>query len=96
MKRKGDALIGIGTGCNLMGEYWRQHSWGVRKNGLLETLGERESYWGIVPTGIDVDMFAFQAVVQDESYWDLLQDQGLHERVRAEIQRSMIAAEEAA
>jgi hypothetical protein len=80
LKRKGDALIGIGTGyCFLDDGRWRQHSWGVRKNGLLETLGERFKYFGIRMTGLDADVFAFKALCNEKCYWDLSLQHSLNE-----------------
>jgi len=75
LKRKGDALFGIGTGyCFLDDGLWRQHSWGVRKKGLLETLGERDRYFGIVMIGIEADVSAFRALYDDNPTSELLRD----------------------
>jgi len=70
-KRKRDALIGIATGYCLGGDLWRQHSWGIRKDSLLETLGERERYFGIRLEGIDADVFAFKALAREQTNWPL-------------------------
>ena len=70
-KRKRDALIGLATGYSLDGGLWRQHSWGIRKDSLLETLGEREKYFGIGLEGVDADVFAFKALCKEERHWPL-------------------------
>ena len=70
-KRKRDALTGIATGYCLDGDLWRQHSWGMRKDSLLETLGEREKYFGIRMIGIDADVFAFRTLGREQTNWPL-------------------------
>lgn len=56
-KRKG--LIGIGTGYALSGDgLWRQHSWGVQRDSILETTKERLEYFGRLLQGVDADYFA--------------------------------------
>ena len=70
-KRKRDALTGIATGYCLDGDLWRQHSWGMRKDSLLETLGEREKYFGIRMIGIDADVFAFRTLGRAQTNWPL-------------------------
>jgi hypothetical protein len=70
-QRKKDALIGIATGYCLIGNLWLQHSWGVRKDSLLETLGAREKYFGIRLEGVDADVFAFKALCKEERHWPL-------------------------
>lgn len=66
-KRKRDALIGIATGYCLGDDLWGRHSWGIRKHSLLETLGERDKYFGIQLEGID----AFKALCQEKEHWPL-------------------------
>ena len=52
-------LIGIGTGYALSGDgLWRQHSWGIRRSGIIETTAEREVYFGIALDGSQADSFA--------------------------------------
>jgi hypothetical protein len=75
-KRKRDPLAGIATGYCLTADdgLWRQHSWGVRKGKdakLVETLGKRDMYFGILLTGIDADMFAFAMLGEDRRNWPL-------------------------
>ena len=56
-KRRG--LIGIGTGYALSKDgLWRQHSWGVRRNGILETTVARVKYFGRALKGREADLFA--------------------------------------
>jgi hypothetical protein len=68
-KKKRDPLAGIATGyCLTEDGLWLQHSWGVRKGKdarIVETLGKRDMYFGILLTGIDADVFAFQRLAQD-------------------------------
>jgi len=85
-QRKRDALIGIATGYCLDGGLWRQHSWGIRKHSLLETLGEREKYFGIRLEGIDADVFAFKALCENQTYWPLFSAE-LVKRVQTELER---------
>ena len=51
-------LSGIGTGYALSGELWRQHSWGVRTDCLIETTVTRSKYFGFLLTGERADHFA--------------------------------------
>jgi len=69
--RKRDALVGIATGYCLDNDLWRQHSWGIRKESLLETLGEREKYFGIRLEGVDADVFAFGTLGREQTNWPL-------------------------
>jgi hypothetical protein len=85
-KRKRDALIGTATGYCLSGGLWIQHSWGIRQHSLLETLGEREKYFGIRLEGIDADVFAFKALAEDQTNWPLF-NPGFVVRVVAELGR---------
>ena len=58
-KAKRQDLTGIGTGYALSGDgFWRQHSWVVRREGILETTRERAMYFGILLQGPDADSFA--------------------------------------
>jgi|ERR1017187_70600 hypothetical protein len=85
-KRKRDALTGIATGYCLDNDLWRQHSWGIRKESLLETLGERDKYFGIRLDGVDADVFAFKALCEDQTYWPLFSAEFII-RVQAELER---------
>jgi hypothetical protein len=52
-------LMGIGTGYALSDDgLWRQHSWGVRRSGILETTQVRSVYFGIVLSGVEAERFA--------------------------------------
>jgi hypothetical protein len=52
-------LVGIGTGYALSDDgLWRQHSWGIRRNGILETTKRRVKYFGIALQGRDAESFA--------------------------------------
>jgi hypothetical protein len=85
-RRKRDALVGIATGYCLDDDLWGQHSWGVREDSLLETLGERDKYFGIRLEGIDADVFAFKALSEDQRHWPLFKPE-LVMRVWAELER---------
>jgi hypothetical protein len=85
-KRKTDTLVGIATGYCLSGDLWVQHSWGTRKDSLLETLGEREKYFGIRLEGVDADVFAFKALCREQTSWPLFSVEFVL-RVRAELDR---------
>jgi hypothetical protein len=53
-------IIGIGTGYGLSDDgIWRQHSWGILRDGLLETTEPRIKYFGILLQGAAADSFAF-------------------------------------
>ncbi len=42
-------LVGIGTGYSLSDDgLWRQHSWGLRREGILETTVMRVKYFGVL------------------------------------------------
>ena len=58
-KRSLHRIIAIGTGYALSPDgLWRQHSWGVLRDGLLETTEARVKYFGILHHGIEADYFA--------------------------------------
>src|ERR1035438_1334090 len=63
-KRRRDALLGIATGYCLSGDRWIQHSWGLRKDSLLETVDRKDKYFGIRLEGIDADVFALNALAE--------------------------------
>jgi len=85
-KRKNDSLIGIATGYCLVGDRWLQHSWGIRQHSLLETLGERDRYFGIQLEGVDADVFAFKVLCEDQTYRPLFSAEFIT-RVQAELGR---------
>lgn len=51
-------LSGIGTGYAFSGELWRQHSWGIRTDCIVETTVTRSKYFGLLLTGEKADHFA--------------------------------------
>lgn len=52
-------LVGIGVGYSLSSDgLWRQHSWGLRRTGILETTVRRVKYFGVVLQREDADLFA--------------------------------------
>jgi hypothetical protein len=52
-------IVAIGTGYALSNDgLWRQHSWGIRREGILETTVEREKYFGVLLCGAEADCFA--------------------------------------
>jgi hypothetical protein len=51
-------LSGIGTGYALSGDLWRQHSWGVKNDCIIETTATRLKYFGLLLTGESADHFA--------------------------------------
>src|SRR5579863_8360270 len=54
-----DGLVGIGVGYALSAYgLWRQHSWGVAQERIVETTSERIKYFGRVLHGADADVFA--------------------------------------
>ena len=58
-RNKRSQLAGIGTGYTLGNDgLWRQHSWGVKREGILETTEERLKYFGILLQGPLADAFA--------------------------------------
>jgi hypothetical protein len=52
-------MIGIATGYALSEDgLWRQHSWGLLRDGILETTERRVKYFGILLQGDRADHFA--------------------------------------
>jgi len=51
-------IVAIGTGYALSGGLWRQHSWGILREGILETTHERIKYFGLALQGSRADRFA--------------------------------------
>ena len=57
--RKEFGIVGIATGYALSDDgLWRQHSWGVLRNGVLETTQEKLKYFGLLFQGKRADFFA--------------------------------------
>jgi hypothetical protein len=57
--RKRHGVLGIGTGYALSDDgLWRQHSWGVRREGVLETTVPRTKYFGLLLQEEEADGFA--------------------------------------
>jgi hypothetical protein len=55
---KHQSVIGIATGYALSEDgLWRQHSWGVLREGILETTVPRVKYFGLLLQGGDADFF---------------------------------------
>jgi hypothetical protein len=60
-KEKKLDIVGIATGYALSRDgLWRQHSWGVLRDGLLETTEKRTKYFGILLQGSLADRFVRQ------------------------------------
>lgn len=52
-------IVGIATGYALSDDgLWRQHTWGILRDGVLETTEPRSKYFGIVLQGEKADFFA--------------------------------------
>jgi hypothetical protein len=52
-------LVGIGTGYSLSDDgLWREHSWGLLREGILETTMLRVKYFGVLLQYGDADCFA--------------------------------------
>ena len=58
--RKGRrGLVGVATGYALSNDgLWRQHTWGVMRDGVLECTEERRKYFGILLQDSAADYFA--------------------------------------
>ena len=58
--KKKFGIVGIATGYALSDDgLWRQHSWGILRDGVLETTEKRLKYFGVVLQGERADFFAF-------------------------------------
>jgi hypothetical protein len=56
---RASGIVGIATGYALSDDgLWRQHSWGVLRDGVLETTEARQKYFGILLQGKAADNFA--------------------------------------
>lgn len=52
-------IVGIATGYALTDDgLWRQHTWGILRDGILETTTPRLKYFGILLQGENADHFA--------------------------------------
>jgi len=52
-------IVGVATGYVLSEDgLWRQHSWGILRDGILETTEARSKYFGIIFQGDEADFFA--------------------------------------
>jgi hypothetical protein len=51
-------ITGIETGYALDEGLWLQHSWGIQREGILETTVLREKYFGILFWSVVADAFA--------------------------------------
>jgi hypothetical protein len=57
--KKRHGLVGIGTGYSLNDDgLWRQHSWGLLREGILETTVPRAKYFGVLLQHGAADLFA--------------------------------------
>jgi hypothetical protein len=51
-------VVGVATGYALQTDgLWRQHSWGVLRDGILETTVDNSKYFGILMQGESADRF---------------------------------------
>jgi hypothetical protein len=58
-RKRRSGIIGIATGYALSDDgLWRQHSWGLRRDGVLETTEPRAKYFGIILQDEKADQFA--------------------------------------
>jgi hypothetical protein len=57
-RQKEGALVAIATGYALTKGLWRQHSWGIQRDAILETTVSRESYFGLRMEGPEADAYA--------------------------------------
>jgi hypothetical protein len=57
-KDRNFGIVGIATGYALSKDgLWRQHSWGILRDGILETTEPRLKYFGIVLQGARANRF---------------------------------------
>ena len=58
--KKRSEIVGIATGYALSDDgLWRQHSWGITRDGIFETTKTRLKYFGIRLQGQKAEFFAF-------------------------------------
>jgi hypothetical protein len=58
-KKRRFGIVAIATGYALTQDgLWRQHSWGILRDGVLETTVVRVKYFGILLQGAAADRFA--------------------------------------
>jgi hypothetical protein len=57
-KSRKAGIVAIATGYALSDDgLWRQHSWGIRRDGILETTQPRSKYFVLVLQGVKADHF---------------------------------------
>jgi hypothetical protein len=56
-RESGQPTFGIGTGFGLNGGLWRQHTWAMDSETIIETTDTREIYFGILYYGADAQRF---------------------------------------
>jgi hypothetical protein len=57
-KQRQRGIVAIASGYALSDDgLWRQHSWGILRDGILETTEQRSKYFGIVLQGLEADLF---------------------------------------
>ncbi len=57
-KSRKAGIVAIATGYALSEDgLWRQHSWGIRRDGIIETTEPRQKYFGLVLQGAKADRF---------------------------------------
>lgn len=60
-RESGKTTFGIGTGFGLNDGLWRQHTWAMDDDVIVETTQRREVYFGVVLFGVHAGLFC-QAV----------------------------------
>ena len=56
-REAGRANFGIGTGYGLNKDLWRQHTWAMDADTIIETTVRREAYFGVLYFGKDAEAF---------------------------------------
>jgi hypothetical protein len=58
-KARKHGIVAIGSGYALSSDdLWWEHSWGIRREGILETTKQRLKYFGLVLQGAKANSFA--------------------------------------
>lgn len=58
-KARKHGIVAIASGYALSSDdLWWEHSWGIRREGILETTNKRLKYFGLVLQGTKADSFA--------------------------------------
>jgi hypothetical protein len=58
-KERKHGIVAIGSGYALSSDdLWWEHSWGIRRDGILETTMKRLKYFGLVLQGAKANSFA--------------------------------------